>query len=104
MPNALLPLLAEAGWLDNLTRDFTATQRFVLCLTVVGSAALLTLILAIVAISSWEKVHRREAEMELTRDLLDQGKTAEEIERLIRPADGFSRALERWTVRGQRRR
>lgn len=86
-------LLESAGFWTTLIGDFTANQRFVLCLTVVGSIALVTFIITIVAFETWGKARRHEAEVELTRDLLDQGKTAEEIERIVRPAEGSRRAF-----------
>ncbi|MEO0529672.1 MAG: hypothetical protein AAF266_03745 [Planctomycetota bacterium] len=89
-------LLESAGFWTTLLADFTATQRFVLCLTVVGSLAIIVFIGLIVAIGTWEKVRRHEAEVELTRDLLDQGKSADEIEKIVRPSDGLSRALKGW--------
>lgn len=96
MSHSLFPLLAEAGLLDNLTGDFTSQQRFVLCLTAMGCVTLVLVVIGCVAAGVWHTVRTREAELELTRDLLDQGKTAEEIERIIRPSDGFTRAIGGW--------
>lgn len=89
-------LLAEVGFLTSLTSDFTSQQRYVLCLTVLGCATLVLVVSVAVVAGVWQSVRKREAEVELTRDLLDQGKTAEEIERIIRPADGFCRAIGGW--------
>lgn len=89
-------LLAEVGFLTNLTSDFTSQQRFVLCLTALGCATLVLVVLVSVVAGVWQSVRKREAELELTRDLLDQGKTADEIERILRPSDGFSRAIGGW--------
>ncbi|MEO0529673.1 MAG: hypothetical protein AAF266_03750 [Planctomycetota bacterium] len=91
-----LPLLAEAGFLTQLTSDFSSEQRFVLCLVALGCTTLVLIVVVSVCAGVWHSVRTREAEVELTRDLLDQGKTAEEIERIIRPADGFSRAIGNW--------
>jgi hypothetical protein len=76
--------------------DFTPDQRF--ALVVIGisclTAVLITVIIAVAA--SWAAVRERDSRFELTRDLLDQGKTAEEIERIVRPADGFTRSMQHW--------
>jgi hypothetical protein len=76
--------------------DFTPDQRF--ALVVIGisclTAVLITVIIAVAA--SWAAIRERDSRFELTRDLLDQGKTAEEIERIVRPADGFTRSMQHW--------
>lgn len=79
-------LLESAGFWTTLISDFTSQQRFVLCLTVVGSVAMVIFILAVLTIGAWEKARRHETEVELTRDLLDQGKSAEEIQQIVRGA------------------
>lgn len=89
-------LLAE-GFLTTLISGFDSGQRFVLCIIAIGCGTGLTIAVVGTLAGVWQSVRRREAELELTRDLLDQGKTGEEIEQILRPADGFSRAVGRWT-------
>lgn len=99
----LSSLLLAEGFLTTFIGGFDSGQRFVLALVAIGCGTGLTIAVVGIVSGVWQSVRRREAELELTRDLLDQGKTAEEIERIIRPSDGFSRAVEGWT-RGKRKR
>lgn len=94
-------LLAE-GFLTTFTSDFDPQQRFVLCIIAIGCGTGLTIAVVGTLAGVWQSVRRREAELELTRDLLDQGKTSEEIEQILRPADGFSRAVGRWGSKKRR--
>ncbi|QDT70837.1 hypothetical protein MalM25_37930 [Planctomycetes bacterium MalM25] len=90
---------ADPGFFTTLISGFDPQQRFVLCIVAMGCLTGLTIALVGTLAGVWQSVRRREAEVELTRDLLDQGKSAEEIEKIIRPADGFARAAERWSKR-----
>ncbi len=95
-------LLAEAGdpgFLTTLVSGFTSDQRFDVCLVAMGCFTGLVIACVGTLAGVWQGVRRHEAELELTRDLLDQGKTAEEIEKILRPAEGFARAAERWSKR-----
>lgn len=92
-----ISLLLADGFLTTFTSGFDTNQRFVLCIIAIGCGTGLTIAVVGTIAGVWQSVRRREAELELTRDLLDQGKTGEEIEQILRPADGFSRAVGRWT-------
>lgn len=94
----LSPLVAE-GFLTTLISGFDSGQRFVLCIIALGCGTGLAIAMTGIISGVWQSVRRREAELELTRDLLDQGKTGEEIEQILRPADGFSRAVGGWVRR-----
>lgn len=96
---ALLAQASQPGFFTSLISGFDPQQRFVLCIVAMGCFTGLTIALVGTIAGVWQSVRRREAELELTRDLLDQGKSAEEIEKIIRPADGFARAAERWSKR-----
>lgn len=87
-------LLASSA--SDFFADFTPDQRFALVIVVISclTAILITAIISLAV--SWAAIRERESRFELTRDLLDQGKTAEEIERIVRPADGFTRSMQHW--------
>ena len=92
MSPAAAALLSFASFFDG----FDAGQKFVLVLVAIScvTAVLITGMIAFAA--AWANIRENESKNELTRDLLDQGKTAEEIERILKPADGFSRAIGNW--------
>lgn len=90
-PNPLL--LASV---DSFLRDLPPDQRFVLAIIMIGCVTAVLIVGAIALASAWAHIRQSESQNELTRDLLDQGKTAEEIERILKPADGFSRAIGNW--------
>lgn len=82
---------------NTLISDLNSDQRFVLVIIALGCGTGIVIAMTGIITGVWHNVRRREAELELTRDLLDQGKTAEEIERILRPSDGFTRAIGSWT-------
>lgn len=85
-----------ASSVSDFFSDFTPDQRFVL--TIVGVSCVTAVwITAIITVAAcWATIREREERLELTRDLLAQGKTAEEIERILRPADAFTRSMQHW--------
>lgn len=90
---------SDVGFWTTLFAGFTPDQRFVICLVAIGCLTGLLIAMTGILAGVYNTVRQRESEMELKRDLLDQGKSAEEIEKIIRPADGFARAAERWSKR-----
>ncbi|TWU00628.1 hypothetical protein Pla108_15800 [Botrimarina colliarenosi] len=90
--------------LAELISDFTPDQRFTLVIVGVACLTGAVVVLGIMAFSSWCWIRSREQRTELTRDLLDQGKSAEEIERILNPSDGFTRSMENWFGGGRRKR
>ena len=87
-------LLASSA--SDFFADFTPDQRFTLTITVIICLTVLLVSAIIAVLVSFAVMRERDSRFELTRDLLDQGKTAEEIERIVRPADGFTRSLQHW--------
>ena len=88
--------LIAQGFISSWVSDFSTDQRFVIVLVLIGCATLVAAVTAIAVATAWESVRSRESRLELTRDLLDQGKSADEIERIVNPSDGFTRSLESW--------
>ncbi len=76
--------------------DFTPDQRFVLAILGISCATAVAITTIIAAVAGWAAARERESRFELTRDLLDQGKSAEEIERIVRPAHAFTRSMQHW--------
>ena len=98
--NALLDTLLLAQETDQWAEVFfglDADQRFVLMIIAIGCATgVICTIVGCVsgAITSY---HRHRADLELKRELLDRGLSAEEIARVVEssPPKGF---LERWAI------
>jgi hypothetical protein len=98
-------LLSQVIWEQNdaWTSTFfglNPAQRFVLIIVAIGCATgvlLGTLGIVTSAISSF---HRRRAEMELKREMLDRGMSADEIAKVIEsaapPEDGTQRLIASW--------
>ena len=93
---------ASTGFFTTLVEGFEPKERFALTLVLLGVTAGVVLIVSCVSVAAWNDVRKRESDNELKRDLLDQGKSAEEIERLLHPSDGYARALESWGRRRKR--
>jgi len=85
-----------ASGVSDFFAEFTPDQRFTLAILGISCATAVVITAIIASIAGWAAARERESRFELTRDLLDQGKSAEEIERIIRPADGFTRSMQHW--------
>lgn len=93
---------ASNGFFTTLISGFDADQRFVLVIIGMSLATAVLIAVGCTIAGVWQSIRKREAELELTRDLLDQGKTAEEIERIVRPGDPWSRSVEHWATGGKK--
>lgn len=105
---ANLSLLAQEAVLQEtidagLLSGFTSDQRFVLMLSVIGCVTVIIITLAAIYAGVTSGIHRRNAEADLKRDMLDRGMSAEEIAQVVEstPPTDF---LERWASKGSGRR
>ena len=94
-------LLAQGLWEhdDPWTRTFFGLgqgQRFVIIIVVIGCATAMILGTLGIIISAINSVHRRRAEMELKREMIDRGMSADEIAKVIESAAPPEDATQRW--------
>ena len=68
--------------------------KFVLAFTVIGCGAAVLIVAPAVFAKAWAQIRANELRNELIRDLLDQGKTPEEIEQILNLAEGAPRSSE----------
>ncbi|QDV76413.1 hypothetical protein [Botrimarina mediterranea] len=91
------PLLSE-GLFTTIFSDMNADLKFVLVISTIGCLTAIAIAVGVSAAKAWESVRRRETEAELMRDMLDQGKSAEEIERLLQSPTQSLKRSQRVTV------
>jgi hypothetical protein len=94
-------VLAQAMWEQNdpWTRTFFGLeqgQRFVVIIIAVGCLTALVLGTLGIITGSINTVHRRRAEMELKREMIDRGMSADEIAKIIESAAPPDDATQRW--------
>jgi hypothetical protein len=94
-------LLAQGLWEhdDPWTRTFFGLgqgQRFVVIIVAIGCATAVLLGTFGIITSAINSVHRRRAEMELKREMIDRGMSADEIAKVIESAAPPEDATQRW--------
>jgi len=90
-----LLLGATSGW--DLFTNFSPDQRFALVIIVVGCATAIIISTVGIVGAIVGATHKRRAEMDMKRELLDRGMNAEDISRIVEstPPQSF---LERWAA------
>ncbi|MBX3425643.1 MAG: hypothetical protein KF688_08190 [Pirellulales bacterium] len=83
---------AVGGWFT----DIDASQRFVLTIVALGCATGVLITLGCVAAAMWNSAHRRRIEVDLKRELLDRGMSADELAKVIEAAPPPEDGLGRW--------
>jgi hypothetical protein len=75
-------------------------KRFVLLLIVIGCSLALVITFAAIISSTLGSIHRRRAEMDLKREMIDRGMSADEIAKVIEaatpPEDATQRLIASW--------
>jgi hypothetical protein len=94
-------VLAQMMWEQNdpWTRTFFGLgqgQRFVIIIVAIGCATAMILGTLGIITSAINTVHRRRAEMELKREMIDRGMSADEIAKVIESAAPPDDATQRW--------
>ncbi len=91
-------LLAQIGEVSSFFEGFDPEHRFVLMIIAIGCLTGLLISLGSVLAGCWSRVKDREIEADLTRDMLDHGMTADEIQKVIEatPQSGVDRWLGSW--------
>lgn len=95
-------MLLLATTLSDLLAGLTPDQHFVLILVMIGCGTGVLITLGIIFAATYGSVREKEYETDLKRELVAQGKSAEEIEKILKPSDGFSRAIGEWGCRKKR--
>lgn len=91
-------LLAQTagGWFDG----FEPNDRFALTIIALACVTAVAIICVIGVFHLVETLRKSNAEMDLKRDMIDRGMTAEEIKQVIEaapmPEDGFGRMMAAW--------
>ena len=83
---------ASQGWFSTMDDG----QRFVLTIIALGCATGVTIALGSVAAAMWGSAHRRQLELDLKRELLDRGMSADEVVKVIEAAAPPEDGLGRW--------
>ena len=99
--NASYLLLAQVMWEQNdpWTRTFFGLeqgQRFVVIIVAIGCLTAVLLGTFGIITGAINTVHRRRAEMELKREMIDRGMSADEIAKVIESAAPPDDATQRW--------
>ena len=102
-------LLAQMMWEQNdpWTRTFFGLeqgQRFVLMIVALGCATAVILGTLGILSSAINSAHRRRAEMELKREMIDRGMSADEIAKVIESAAPPEDATQRWIASWARKK
>jgi hypothetical protein len=96
---------AENAWSDTL-QGIDPEKRFVLIMVALGCAVGVILGLAGMIIGAMNTSQRRRMEMEMKRDMIERGMSAEEIERVIEctapPDDATDRWIASWCKRKEK--
>ncbi|MCA9238339.1 MAG: hypothetical protein KDA44_22860 [Planctomycetales bacterium] len=86
-------LPTTGGWFDGIDAD----QKFVLTIIALGCLTVILITVGGVVAGVWSSAHRRRMEVDLKREMLDRGMTAEEVAKVIEavppPEDGLGRWL-----------
>ena len=88
--------LISADWATDLVSGFDPGQRLALLIISIGCGLALILGLAGIISSSISSIHRRRAETELKRDLVERGMSADEIATIIETSTSPEDATARW--------
>ncbi len=90
------PPAASAGVFYGLGND----ERFIVLLVAIGCTTAVLIVATVIISAMVGSVHRRNAEYDLKREMLDRGMTAEEIAQVIEatplPEDGIERWIASW--------
>ncbi|HEY3393856.1 MAG TPA: hypothetical protein VGK58_14185 [Lacipirellulaceae bacterium] len=102
-------VLAQMMWEhdDPWTRTFFGLgqgQRFVVIIVAIGCATALLLGTFGIISSAINSVHRRRAEIELKREMIDRGMSADEIAKVIESAAPPEDATQRWIASWARKK
>jgi hypothetical protein len=92
----MLVLPAATGGLTDVLVGIDPDKRFVLLLVLVGLAFGLVLGVAGIVSGTINSLHRRRSELDLKREMIERGMSADEIEKIIEAAAPPEDATERW--------
>jgi hypothetical protein len=100
MMNALFILAQGSGGWPGLFTDLMPAQRFALLVIAIGCGVGLVLGLVGIVAHTVGSIHRRRAEMELKREMIERGMSADEIATIIEsatpPEDATQRLIASW--------
>jgi len=92
-------VLAQAstngGWLGNL-EGLDADKKFALITVVVGCATGVVCTLVVFGSNTITSIHRRRLEVDMKREMIERGMTADEIVKVIEAAPPLEDGTQRW--------
>jgi hypothetical protein len=95
-----LVLFGEFSTVSGILTDISPEQRFVVVIVAIGCAVAIVLGLAGIIASTFGSIHRRRAEMDLKREMIDRGMSADDISKIIEsvtpPEDATQRLIASW--------
>ena len=92
----LVAATAADPWSGSIFSGLDEDKRFVVILTVLGCATGALISTVSIVASSLGAIHRRRTEVELKREMLDRGMSAEEVEKVVEAAAPLEDATSRW--------
>jgi predicted RNA methylase len=89
-----IPLLAE--WATGLMSDLDPNKRFALVVVVIGCVTGVICTAVLFISSSVVSIHRRRTEIEIKREMIERGMSADEITKIIEAVSPPEDATQRW--------
>ena len=99
-----MPLVAQVsnGWMSWLS-ELKPDERFALLVVAIGCATGVFCTIVVFVSSTINSIHRRRLEVEMKREMIERGMTADEITKIIEaaspPEDGTQRWIASWARR-----
>ena len=93
----------NGSWLGGL-EGLDADKKFALIIVVVGCATGVLCTLIALLSQTITSIHRRRLEVDMKRDMIDRGMTADEIVKVIEAAPPLEDGTQRWIASWGRRR
>jgi hypothetical protein len=96
----LIAMMSLSGMFSDVFSNVSPEQRFVVVIVAIGCTLGGILGLAGIVSSTVGSIHRRRAEMDLKREMIDRGMSAEDIAKIIEaaapPEDATQRLIASW--------
>jgi hypothetical protein len=93
-------VLAEFSTVSGMLTEISPEQRFIVVIVAIGCAVAVILGLAGIISSTIGSVYRRRAELDLKREMIDRGMSADDIAKIIEsatpPEDATQRLIASW--------
>jgi hypothetical protein len=94
--NAWLNQVPLLDWATSLMSDLDANKRFSLVVVVVGCVTGVICTVVVFISTSVVSIHRRRTEIDIKREMIERGMSADEITKIIEAASPPEDATQRW--------